>query len=195
MNIIENFYNRETYKTETSLSRKNLFYNFKLPSQDAVFLTSDGAPADLCPLAPADGGIPEPEPLAQRYRLYSRELGEGALPRLLLLHSVLASSLRVSPTRHPGLSPACAPGPMGGPAPETDGGDGNPMNQAAQSRKPPQCWPGRGSRRALKPRWVASLGRVCVRVPRVCDPWLLLTIPRGRPEADGEEAWAWGAPC
>ncbi|XP_070088670.1 kinesin-like protein KIF19 [Equus caballus] len=41
-----------------------------------------------------DGGIPEPEPLAQRYRLYSRELGEGALPRLLLLHSVLASSLR-----------------------------------------------------------------------------------------------------
>ncbi|XP_058426523.1 kinesin-like protein KIF19 [Diceros bicornis minor] len=41
-----------------------------------------------------DGGVPVPEPLAQRYRLYSRELGEGALNRLLLLHSVMSSSLR-----------------------------------------------------------------------------------------------------
>ncbi|XP_048207295.1 kinesin-like protein KIF19 [Perognathus longimembris pacificus] len=41
-----------------------------------------------------DSGIPVPEPLEQRYRLYSQELGEGTLERLLLLHSVMASSLR-----------------------------------------------------------------------------------------------------
>ena len=37
-----------------------------------------------------------PEPLEQRYRLFSRALGEGTLNRLLLLHAVMSSSLRVS---------------------------------------------------------------------------------------------------
>ncbi|XP_014651096.1 PREDICTED: kinesin-like protein KIF19 [Ceratotherium simum simum] len=56
-------------------------------------LTGTSAVDGLCN-ACADGGVPVPEPLAQRYRLYSRELGEGALNRLLLLHSVMSSSLR-----------------------------------------------------------------------------------------------------
>nr|XP_012614277.1 kinesin-like protein KIF19 [Microcebus murinus] len=41
-----------------------------------------------------DGGIPVPEALDKRYRLYARELGEGTLNRLLLLHSLMSSSLR-----------------------------------------------------------------------------------------------------
>ncbi|XP_012878834.1 PREDICTED: kinesin-like protein KIF19 [Dipodomys ordii] len=41
-----------------------------------------------------DSGIPVPEPLEQCYRLYAQELGEGTLDRLLLLHSVMASSLQ-----------------------------------------------------------------------------------------------------
>ncbi|XP_014439423.2 kinesin-like protein KIF19 [Tupaia chinensis] len=41
-----------------------------------------------------DGGIPVPESLNKRFQLYSQELGEGTLNRLLLLHSVMASSLR-----------------------------------------------------------------------------------------------------
>ncbi|XP_004688116.1 PREDICTED: kinesin-like protein KIF19 [Condylura cristata] len=41
-----------------------------------------------------DAGIPVPEALDKRYRLYCRELGEGTLNRLLLLHSVMSSSLR-----------------------------------------------------------------------------------------------------
>ncbi|XP_055984300.1 kinesin-like protein KIF19 [Sorex fumeus] len=41
-----------------------------------------------------EAGIPVPEDLQQRFRLYSRELGEGSLNRLLLLHSVMSSSLR-----------------------------------------------------------------------------------------------------
>lgn len=40
-----------------------------------------------------------PEALDQRFRLYSRELGAGSLNHLLLLHSVLSSSLQVSPSR------------------------------------------------------------------------------------------------
>nr|XP_020830937.1 kinesin-like protein KIF19 isoform X2 [Phascolarctos cinereus] len=38
--------------------------------------------------------IPVPEPLEKRYRLYSQELEEGTLNRLLLLHSVMFNSLR-----------------------------------------------------------------------------------------------------
>lgn len=45
---------------------------------------------------PADSGLEVPEALEQQYRLYSRELGAGTLNRLLLLHAVMASSLRVS---------------------------------------------------------------------------------------------------
>ncbi|XP_004394262.1 PREDICTED: kinesin-like protein KIF19 [Odobenus rosmarus divergens] len=41
-----------------------------------------------------DGGIPVPEALDRRFRRYSRELGEGSLNRLLLLHSVMSSSLQ-----------------------------------------------------------------------------------------------------
>ncbi|XP_058537021.1 kinesin-like protein KIF19 [Ochotona princeps] len=41
-----------------------------------------------------DHGIPVPEHLDRRYCLFSQELGEGALDRLLLLHSEMASSLR-----------------------------------------------------------------------------------------------------
>ncbi|XP_029410996.1 kinesin-like protein KIF19 [Nannospalax galili] len=41
-----------------------------------------------------DSGISAPEPLEQQYQLYSRELGEGTLDRLLLQHSVMSSSLR-----------------------------------------------------------------------------------------------------
>lgn len=55
----------------------------------------------LSPLAPADSGIRVPAPLDR----CSRELGGGALDRLLLLHSVLASSLQVSP--HVQGAPAC----------------------------------------------------------------------------------------
>lgn len=36
-----------------------------------------------------------PEALEQRYQVYSRELGEGTLDRLLVLHSLMTSSLRV----------------------------------------------------------------------------------------------------
>ncbi|XP_074058020.1 uncharacterized protein LOC141498842 [Macrotis lagotis] len=38
--------------------------------------------------------IPVPEPLEKRYRLYSQELEEGTLNRLLLLHSVMFNSFR-----------------------------------------------------------------------------------------------------
>ena len=48
---------------------------------------------------PADSGLEVPEALEQLYRLYSRELGGGTLNRLLLLHAVMASSLRVSRRR------------------------------------------------------------------------------------------------
>ncbi|DAA15164.1 TPA: kinesin family member 18A-like [Bos taurus] len=41
-----------------------------------------------------DSGLEVPEALEQLYRLYSRELGGGTLNRLLLLHAVMASSLR-----------------------------------------------------------------------------------------------------
>ncbi|XP_073742445.1 kinesin-like protein KIF19 [Callorhinus ursinus] len=41
-----------------------------------------------------DGGIPVPEALDRRFRRYTRELGEGSLNRLLLLHSVMSSSLQ-----------------------------------------------------------------------------------------------------
>nr|XP_045000072.1 kinesin-like protein KIF19 [Jaculus jaculus] len=40
-----------------------------------------------------DSGISVPESLEQQYQLYSRELGEGTLDRLLLLPSVMSSSL------------------------------------------------------------------------------------------------------
>lgn len=49
------------------------------------------------PLVPADGGIQVPAPLDELYGLYSRELGEGLLNRLLLLQSVVASHRQVSP--------------------------------------------------------------------------------------------------
>ncbi|XP_065775318.1 kinesin-like protein KIF19 [Muntiacus reevesi] len=41
-----------------------------------------------------DSSLVVPEALEQRYRLFSRELGAGTLNRLLLLHAVMASSLR-----------------------------------------------------------------------------------------------------
>ncbi|KAI4532043.1 hypothetical protein MG293_018557 [Ovis ammon polii] len=41
-----------------------------------------------------DSGLAVPEALEQQYRLYSRELAAGTLNRLLLLHTVMASSLR-----------------------------------------------------------------------------------------------------
>ncbi|XP_054401602.1 kinesin-like protein KIF19 [Pongo abelii] len=41
-----------------------------------------------------DSGLLVLEPLEKRFRLYSQELGEGALTHLLLLHSVMSSSLR-----------------------------------------------------------------------------------------------------
>ncbi|KAG5195480.1 hypothetical protein MJG53_018412 [Ovis ammon polii x Ovis aries] len=41
-----------------------------------------------------DSGLAVPEALEQQYRLYSRELDAGTLNRLLLLHIVMASSLR-----------------------------------------------------------------------------------------------------
>ncbi|XP_076779629.1 kinesin-like protein KIF19 isoform X5 [Arvicanthis niloticus] len=44
-----------------------------------------------------DNGISAPEPLEQQYRLYSRELGEGTLDRLLLQLSVMSSSLQDGP--------------------------------------------------------------------------------------------------
>lgn len=60
------------------------------------------ARSSLCFLGSADRGIPVPEPLDKQYRLCSQELAEGALDRLLLLHSVMASSLRVSLLPPPG---------------------------------------------------------------------------------------------
>uniref|UniRef100_A0A286XRZ3 Kinesin-like protein n=1 Tax=Cavia porcellus TaxID=10141 RepID=A0A286XRZ3_CAVPO len=45
-----------------------------------------------------DSGVQVPEALERQYRLYFRELGEGTLDRLLLLHSRMASSLQVSLT-------------------------------------------------------------------------------------------------
>ena len=47
-----------------------------------------------------------PEALDRRLGLYWRELGAGSLNRLLLLHSVMSSSLRVSPPRGPSCHPA-----------------------------------------------------------------------------------------
>ncbi|XP_006859940.1 PREDICTED: kinesin-like protein KIF19-like [Chrysochloris asiatica] len=41
-----------------------------------------------------DGGLPVPDSLDKQYRLYSQELGEGTLNRLLLLHSLMAGALR-----------------------------------------------------------------------------------------------------
>ncbi|XP_040122735.1 kinesin-like protein KIF19 [Oryx dammah] len=41
-----------------------------------------------------DSGLAVPEALEQQYRLYSRELDAGTLNRLLLLHTMMASSLR-----------------------------------------------------------------------------------------------------
>ncbi|XP_013008244.1 kinesin-like protein KIF19 isoform X2 [Cavia porcellus] len=41
-----------------------------------------------------DSGVQVPEALERQYRLYFRELGEGTLDRLLLLHSRMASSLQ-----------------------------------------------------------------------------------------------------
>nr|XP_008519593.1 PREDICTED: kinesin-like protein KIF19 [Equus przewalskii] len=77
---------------EVALAREEV--NMLLAEQRKTAALKVGERARARPHPSNDGGIPEPEPLAQRYRLYSRELGEGALPRLLLLHSVLASSLR-----------------------------------------------------------------------------------------------------
>nr|XP_055117548.1 kinesin-like protein KIF19 [Symphalangus syndactylus] len=42
----------------------------------------------------ADSGLLVPEPLEKRFCLYSQELAEGALTRLLLLHSLMSSSLQ-----------------------------------------------------------------------------------------------------
>ncbi|XP_060030098.1 kinesin-like protein KIF19 [Erinaceus europaeus] len=41
-----------------------------------------------------EAGLAVPEALEQRYQVYSRELGEGTLDRLLVLHSLMTSSLR-----------------------------------------------------------------------------------------------------
>ncbi|XP_063487209.1 kinesin-like protein KIF19 [Symphalangus syndactylus] len=41
-----------------------------------------------------DSGLLVPEPLEKRFCLYSQELAEGALTRLLLLHSLMSSSLQ-----------------------------------------------------------------------------------------------------
>ncbi|XP_006889798.1 PREDICTED: kinesin-like protein KIF19-like [Elephantulus edwardii] len=41
-----------------------------------------------------DGGLLVPDPLDKQYRLYSQELGEGTLNRLLLLHSLMTGALR-----------------------------------------------------------------------------------------------------
>ncbi|KAM6155814.1 kinesin-like protein KIF19 [Rhynchocyon petersi] len=41
-----------------------------------------------------EGGLTVPDPLDKQYRLYSQELGEGTLNRLLLLHSLMAGALR-----------------------------------------------------------------------------------------------------
>ncbi|XP_021109856.1 kinesin-like protein KIF19 [Heterocephalus glaber] len=46
-----------------------------------------------------DSGVQVPEALERQYQLYFRELEEGTLDRLLLLHCGLASSLQVNPTR------------------------------------------------------------------------------------------------
>ncbi|XP_004629753.3 kinesin-like protein KIF19 [Octodon degus] len=43
-----------------------------------------------------DSGIQVPEALERQYQLYFRELGEGTLDRLLLLHSGMASSLQTT---------------------------------------------------------------------------------------------------
>ncbi|XP_006249035.1 kinesin-like protein KIF19 [Rattus norvegicus] len=51
-----------------------------------------------------DKGLSVPEPLEQQYRLYSRELGEGTLDRLLLQLSVMSSSLQDGPIMN--VSPA-----------------------------------------------------------------------------------------
>ncbi|XP_075384312.1 kinesin-like protein KIF19 [Tenrec ecaudatus] len=40
-----------------------------------------------------DGGLRVPDALDKQYRLYSQELGEGTLNRLLLLHSLMANAL------------------------------------------------------------------------------------------------------
>ncbi|EFB24034.1 hypothetical protein PANDA_020527, partial [Ailuropoda melanoleuca] len=59
---------------------------------------------DLCRLIQG-GGVAVPEALDRRLGLYWRELGAGSLNRLLLLHSVMSSSLRVSPPRGPSRHP------------------------------------------------------------------------------------------
>ena len=58
-----------------------------------------------------------PKSLDERYGLILRELGAGSLNRLLLLHSVMSSSLRVSAPGGSGqcsLSPPVCPSPVRG---------------------------------------------------------------------------------
>nr|XP_045243952.1 kinesin-like protein KIF19 [Macaca fascicularis] len=57
-----------------------------------------------------DSGLLVPELLEKRFRLYSRELDEGALTCLMLLHPLMFSSLRVSPTHQPPPSPSSSSG-------------------------------------------------------------------------------------
>lgn len=86
---------------------------------------------------PADSGLVVPEALEQRYRLFSRELGAGTLNRLLLLHAVMASSLRVSRLRVRavlGTVPSCLACALalGGTGPSREKRElRNPTNQAA----------------------------------------------------------------
>lgn len=81
---------------------------------------------------PTEGGLVVPEPLEQRYRLFSRALGEGTLNRLLLLHAVMSSSLRVSlPGALPLLSAVLALGDQ-----PSCGKLSNPTSQAAWSQRP-----------------------------------------------------------
>lgn len=117
---------------ETPPSRKSSFISLDyLPSnvhkkEDTIFSTSR-AVTHACFPGSAGGGIAVPESLARRRCLYSRELGAGSLNRLLLLHAVMSSSLRVSPVDcgtargpsgipHPALSQAPEPAALGGQA-------------------------------------------------------------------------------
>lgn len=129
---------------QKSRTKKNLFYQLEISAlgcsrkrRYCLFIQEVmGVSRDLCFLWSADGGIPVPEALDKRYHLYSRELGTGKLNRLLVLHSAMSSSLRVSVPWGSGQGHRCPLLPSSGPPAlgiglEIERRNRNPTNQAS----------------------------------------------------------------
>lgn len=107
---LEMLHQEDSYRNPTlRRNRSQQVADFRLPTEELAFGHSRALPL-TSPLGPADGGIRVPAPLDEPYGLHSWELGEGSLNRLLLLHSAMASSLRVSPL---GLPPGLSASPSG----------------------------------------------------------------------------------